>query len=59
MTDDKTRVGGQDRTRINLGEDYEVSDWCQSLGVNEVQLRIAVAAVGDEADEVRAHLGMK
>jgi hypothetical protein len=57
MADDKTKVGGQDRKRINLSEDYEVRDWCNSLGVNEEQLRMAVAAVGDEADAVRAHLG--
>jgi hypothetical protein len=57
MADDTTEVGGQDRKRINLSEDYEVTDWCKSLGVTEEQLRMAVAAVGDEADEVRVHLG--
>jgi hypothetical protein len=56
MADDKTKVGGQDRKRINLSEDYEVRDWCKSLGVNEEQLRMAVAAVGDDADKVREHL---
>ena len=59
MADDKTKVGGQDRTRINLSEDYEVSDWCNSLGVTEEQLRMAVAAVSDEAEPVRVHLGKK
>jgi len=59
MADDKTKVGGQDRKRINLSEDYEVRDWCQLLGINEEQLRMAVAAVGDDADAVREHLGKK
>jgi hypothetical protein len=59
MADDKTKVGGQDRTRINLIEDYEVRYWCQLLSINEEQLRMAVAAVGDEADKVREHLGKK
>ncbi|RST48391.1 DUF3606 domain-containing protein [Variovorax sp. MHTC-1] len=59
MADDKTKVGGQDRTRINLSEDYEVRDWCNSLDVTEEQLRMAVAAVGDEAETVRVHLGKK
>ena len=27
MSDDKTNSHGQDRERINLGEDYEVRDW--------------------------------
>lgn len=59
MADDKTKVGGQDRKRINLSGDYEVRTWCNSLGLNEEQLRMAVAAVGDNADKVREHLGKK
>ncbi|RZJ08650.1 MAG: DUF3606 domain-containing protein [Rubrivivax sp.] len=43
--------------RIQLTEDHDVRGWCDSLGVTEEQLRIAVAAVGDDADEVRGHLG--
>lgn len=59
MADDKSKVGGQDRARINVNEDYEVRDWCKSLGVTEDELRKAVAAVGDRADKVREHLGKK
>lgn len=59
MADDKTKVGGQDRIRINVNEDYEVRDWTQSLGVTEEQLRRAVAEVGDQAGEVRDFLGIK
>jgi hypothetical protein len=60
MADDQTtKVGGQDRKRINLSGDHEVRTWCNSLGVNEEQLRTAVAAVGDNADKVRQHLGKK
>jgi hypothetical protein len=33
--DDKTQVGGQNRTRINVNEDCEVRDWCKSLGVTQ------------------------
>ena len=33
MTDDKSKPGGQDRKRINLGEDYEVRDWAEKFGV--------------------------
>jgi hypothetical protein len=56
MSDDKTKVGGQDRARINLGEDYEIRDWTTSLGVDEATLRRAVQAVGDRADAVREYL---
>lgn len=59
MAEDRSKVGGQDRKRINLNEDYEVRDWMKSLGVTEEELRKAVATVGDEADKVREHLGKK
>jgi len=56
MADDKTQVGGQDRARINMSEDYEVQDWAESLGVSRERLQEAVDAVGDRADDVRAWL---
>ncbi len=56
MSDDKTKVGGQDRARINMNEEYEVRDWMHSLGVSREVLADAVAAVGGRADEVRAYL---
>ena len=57
MPDDKSQVGGQDRSRINVNEEYELRDWSKSLGVTPEQLKNAVAAVGDRADKVREHLG--
>ena len=59
MADDKSKVGGQDRSRINLNQDYEVRDWSQSLGVTEEELRKAVAAVGNQVDKVREYLRRK
>jgi hypothetical protein len=56
VADDKTKVGGQDRARINMNEDYEVQDWASSLGVSRERLQQAVDAVGDRADDVRAWL---
>lgn len=56
MADDKQNVGGADRSRISLGEDYEVRDWTKALGVTEEQLREAVDAVGNSADKVRQYL---
>ena len=57
MADDKQNVGGADRSRISLGEEYEVRDWTRALGVTEQQLREAVDAVGNSADKVREYLG--
>ncbi|MBT2322920.1 DUF3606 domain-containing protein [Variovorax paradoxus] len=56
MADDKTKVGGQDRKRINVNEDYEVRDWATALGVTPDELRKAVAAVGDRVDKVSEYL---
>ena len=56
MTDDKSRPGGQDRTRISLGEAYEVRDWSEKFGVSEDRLRAAVAKVGSMADDVEREL---
>jgi hypothetical protein len=47
MSDDKTKSGGQDRTRISLSEDYEVRDWSEKFAVKEV---------GNDAAAVEAHL---
>ncbi len=56
MSDDTTKSGGQDRTRINLSEDYEVRDWSRKFGVTPDELRAAVKAVGNDAAAVEAHL---
>ncbi len=56
MSDDKMKVGGQDRARINLSEDYEVFSWSKKFGVTPDKLRSAVAAVGDRAEDVQRHL---
>ena len=59
MSDDISRRGGQDRTRISLSEDYEVRDWAARFGVTEKALRDAVARVGDKADDVQRELGCR
>ncbi|CAN7587006.1 DUF3606 domain-containing protein [Acidovorax sp. LjRoot118] len=56
MSDDKTKTGGQDRTRISLSEDYEVRDWAKKFGVTADELKAAVKAVGNDAKAVEAHL---
>lgn len=56
MADDKTKPGGQDRTRINVNEDYELRDWSQKFGVSTDELKAAVRAVGTHAPTVEHHL---
>ena len=58
MADDKTQ-SGQDRTRINVHEDYELRDWSKQLGVTPDQLKAAVEAVGPTVAAVEKHLGAK
>lgn len=59
MPDDKNEVGAADRSRISLGEDYEIRDWMKALGVSEQELREAVDAVGNSADRVREFLNAR
>jgi hypothetical protein len=56
MADDKSNPGGQDRSRINTSEDYEVRDWSKKFGVSADELKEAVKAVGSSAKAVEEHL---
>ncbi|MGQ2923475.1 DUF3606 domain-containing protein [Variovorax sp. UC122_21] len=55
MTDD-TKKTALDRKLISLEEKHEVRSWTESLGCSEMQLRDAVKAVGNSAQEVRGYL---
>jgi len=57
MSDDLSKRGQQDRSRINVNEEHEVRYWTEALGVSREQLVAAVERVGVSADAVRAHLG--
>ena len=56
MPDDKSKVGGQDRQRINVNEDYELRDWAKSMNTTPERIKEAVQAVGDRADKVRDYI---
>ena len=56
MADDKTNRGPQDRSRINLHEDYEVRYWTDKLGISKSQLEEAVRRVGSSAKAVEEEL---
>ncbi len=56
MPDDLTRRAPEDRTKININQDWEVAWWCKELGVTEDRLRAAVAAVGPSVAKVSEYL---
>jgi Protein of unknown function (DUF3606) len=56
MSDDKTKPGGSDRTRINVNESYELRDWSKKFNVSPEELKAAVKSVGTSAKDVEKHL---
>lgn len=57
MADDFQSKGQQDRSRINVNEEWEVAYWTKELGVSKEQLADAVKTVGPAVTAVRQHLG--
>jgi hypothetical protein len=57
MPDDMTNIGGQDRARIAMSEDHEVTYWTDKFGVSRDELAKAVDEVGSSADAVAVYLG--
>jgi Protein of unknown function (DUF3606) len=56
MSDNTNQRGGQDRSRINVNQDYELRDWARKYGVTPERLKEAVKTVGDRAEAVEKHL---
>jgi hypothetical protein len=52
MSDDLSKKGMQDRTRINTSEDYEVRYWSEKFGVSQDRLKAAVKKVGNSVSAV-------
>jgi hypothetical protein len=59
MSDNLNDRGGQDRSRINVHEEWEVKHWTEALGVTREQLERAVQEVGPGANAVREHLAKR
>ncbi|PHK27863.1 hypothetical protein VF13_41155 [Nostoc linckia z16] len=59
MADNKAMRGGQDRSRINIYESYEVQYWKEKFDITADELRDAVAAVGTSAADVEQYLQSK
>lgn len=56
MPDDPNIRSGQDRERINVGQEHELRAWSEKFKVSVERLKEAVQAVGDRADKVQEHL---
>ncbi|UGQ45932.1 DUF3606 domain-containing protein [Massilia endophytica] len=57
MSDNLQQRGPQDRSRINVNEEWEVRYWTQELGLSKEELIRAVQAAGPSVSAVRQHLG--
>jgi hypothetical protein len=56
MPDSTTSRGGQDRTRINIRQEYELRDWARKFNATPDQIKDAVGRVGDLATDVEMDL---
>jgi Protein of unknown function (DUF3606) len=56
LPDPKSGRAPQDRSRISLGEDYEVRYWSKRFGVTADKLKAAVKKVGNSAEAVEKEL---
>jgi len=56
MSDDKTKPGKADRSRINTSEDYELQDWAKHFGVSKDKIKEAVKKVGPLVKDVQKEL---
>jgi diaminopimelate decarboxylase len=59
MSDDLSKRGPQDASRINVNEEWELRYWTQKFGVTEEELKAAVKTAGVNVDAVSAHFGSK
>jgi len=57
MSDNLQDRGPQDRSRINVNEEWELRYWTKELGLSPEELRKAVQEAGTSAKAVREHLG--
>ena len=55
MSDDLSKKGPPDSTRVNVNEPWELRYWAETFGVSEDELRQAVASVGVQVDALWKH----
>lgn len=56
MSDSLSSRDGSERRRFNINQDQELRDCADTFGVTNDQMKEAVRAAGDGADDVEMHL---
>ena len=56
MADNLQNAGPQDRSRINVNEEWELRYWTKELGVSKERLEELVKEVGPSVSAVRQRL---
>lgn len=59
MSDWNQQAVGRKGDRIDVKHEYELCAWARHFNTSEKRVKEAVAAVGDRADRVREHLGVR
>lgn len=54
MADDKSNVGGQDRTRVAGDEGYELDYFAQKHGISREQARELINRIGNDREKLDA-----
>jgi hypothetical protein len=57
VSDDRTKRGPADRSRINVHEPYEVEYWTKKFGITEARLRQLVTQHGVMVADIERALG--
>jgi len=60
MSDDLSKKGVQDRSRINMNEPHELSYWTEKFGVTKEELQKAINRAGtNSAAEIQKALAIQ
>lgn len=59
MSDNKSKIGQQDRDRVNVNESYELQYWSEKFNVAPEELRSAVDKVGVMVKDIEQELQNK
>jgi hypothetical protein len=60
MADDRSNIGGRDRSRVAAGQDYEVRHFAEANGISIEQAEQLIARHGNNREELeRAAQQMK
>jgi len=59
MSDDTSKRGPADRTRIDVNARHELQYWTEELGVDAETLKATVNRVGPMVDKVRSELNAR